>query len=213
MKQPILALCKPAVLLFCTLLLSACVFGPTTNTLYILQPVKQERLGRQFADFNEMIVIMPVRLAPQLQGRALVNQRSAMETRSSATHLWAGPLDQQIGENIVSNLKDLLGTDNIALYPGPRFGVTRYQVEVEINEFSGNGQSFILRAVYTVSDTASKTILARKSFRKTRPLDKPDYSSYVSAAAQTLGELSTEVATALLTARQFQPATPPSHEK
>ncbi len=213
MNRPMPVLCNLSVLLLCTLMLNACITGPTAHTLYSLQPVKQEQLGREFVGFGDMILLMPIRLAPQLQGRGLVSQRSATESLASTQHLWAGPLDQQIAENILSNLKELLGTDNIAAYPGPRFGATRYQVEVEINEFSGNERTFNTRAVYTLSDSASKTILLRKSFQQTQTIDKSDYSGYVEAASLAIGALSKEVGTALVTARQSQTLPPHAHEK
>jgi uncharacterized lipoprotein YmbA len=156
---------------------------------------------------------MPVRLAPQLQNRGLVSQRSATEFTASIDHLWAGPLDQQIAVNLIGNLKELLGTDNLAIYPGPRFGATRYQVEVEISEFSGNEQSFTLRAIYTLSDNATKTMLQRKSFFRTLTIDKPVHSGYVESASRAIGDLSKEVAVALLAAHQSQPQPPHSHEK
>ena len=212
MKHPMKTYLRHSLLLLCALLLSACIAGPKANTLYTLQPAKQDRMSQEFSGFKEMILVMPVRLAPQLQGRGLVSQRSATESKASLSHLWAGPLDQQIAENIVSNLKNILGTDNVAVYPGPRFGVIRYQVEVEISDFSGFEQSFTTRAVCTLSDAASKTMLSRKSFQQTLNIDKSDYSSYVEKASQAIGDLSKEVATALLAARQSQPI-PRPHEK
>ncbi len=212
MKHPMKTYLKQPLLLLCALLLSACIAGPTANTLYTLQPAKQDRLGQEFSDFREMIIIMPVRLAPQLQGRGLVSQRSATESKASLNHLWAGPLDQQIAETVASDLKNFLGTDNVAVFPGPRFSATRYQVEIEINEFSGFEQSFTTRAVCTLSDTATKTMLYRKSFQQTLNIDKPDYSGYVEKASQAIGDLSKEVAMALLTAHQSQ-SIPRSHEK
>jgi uncharacterized lipoprotein YmbA len=213
MKHLTNALGNTAWFLLCTLMLSACIAGPTANTLHTLQPVQQDRLGGGLAGFDAMILIMPVRLAPQLQGRGLITQRSATESKASANHLWAGPLEQQIAENIAGNLKNLLGTDNVAVYPGPRYGVFRYQLEVEINEFSGLEQSFTTRAVYTLSDTSAKTILSRKTFQQTLPIDKPDYSGYVGTAYQALGDLSKEVAAALLVAQHPQPTAPRSYEK
>ncbi len=201
------------VLSLLVFLLNACISRPTASTIYALQPVKQEPLNQQFADFKEMILLMPIRLAPQLQGRGLILQRSGSEYQSSANHLWAGPLNLQVADTIVGNLKHLLGTDNVAVFPGPRFGVTRYQIEVEINDFSGDKQSFTTRAVYTLSDTADKNIVSRKSFQQVRAIDKPDYSSYVSTASLAIGDLSKEVAAALLAARQSQSLPQRSHEK
>lgn len=192
-------------LLLCALLLSACIAGPGGSTLYTLQPVTHQPLGSEFAGFQDMILLLPVRLAPPLQGRNLVSRRSSTESRSAAGHFWAGPLDQMIAGTMVRNLKDLLGTENIAVYPGPRFGTTRYQVEIEINEFSGDGQSFLTQAVYTLSDTAAKSVLARKSFRESRVIDKPDYSGYAASGSEAIAALSREVAAALRTARSATP--------
>ena len=206
MTPRITALPSPGLLLLCALLLSACIGSPTANTLYTLQPIHQPPLAPDFKDLSEMILILPIRLAPTLQGRGLVRQGSPVESRAAVNHLWAGPLDEQIAATVAANLKELLATANIAVYPGPRFGASRFQVEIEINEFSGPAQAFTLAAVYTISDSAARTILARKTFQQTRTIDKPDYSGYVESASQALGDLSREVAAALL-------ATSPSTRK
>jgi len=187
----------------CALLLSAC---STPATLHTLQPIRQQPLGQDFADFSALILLMPVRLAPQLQGRSLVNGFPDGASRIAATHLWAGPLDEQIGQQMVNNLRDLLATDHIGLYPGPRFGNVRYQLEIEMNEFSGDDHTFTIVAVYTVSDSAARTILTRKTFRQTQDIDKADYSGYVASASQAIADLSRETAAALLAAHRSQPA-------
>lgn len=194
-------------LLACAFLLGGCL-TPTASTLYTLQPLRQPPLGAEFADFKEIVLLMPVQLAPQLQGRGLLNRQSSGASTASTTHLWAGPLDQQIGQQIVAALKDFLASDNIALYPGPRFATIRYQLEVEMSEFSGNGDTFSTIAVWTLSDAISKTILHRKTFRQTQPIDKPDYSGYVASASQAVANLSKEMAQALLAARRSQPEPP-----
>jgi len=196
------SLCLAAL---CAFLLSACL-TPTTSTLHTLHPVHQQPLARDFSGFSGMILLMPVRLAPHLQGRGLIDKQPDGATRASVTHLWAGPLDEQIGQQMVGALKDLLATDNIGLYPGPRFGAVRYQLEVEMNEFSGDGRTFATVAVYTVSDSVAKTILTRKTFRQAQTIDKPDYSGYVAQASQAIADLSKEAAAALLTAHRSRPA-------
>jgi uncharacterized lipoprotein YmbA len=205
MNNRLAARCKWWPLALCTLLLSACITRPTTSTLYSLQPTRQQSLNCEFTAFHEIILLMPVHMAPHLQGRGLINQSAAGESRSPVSHLWAGSLDQQIAQQLADNLKDLLATDNVAIYPGPRFGTIRYQLEIEMSEFSGNGRSFTTTAVYTLSDTNSKTILHRKTFRQTRPIDKPDYSGYVESASQAIADLSKEVAAALLAAHSSHP--------
>jgi uncharacterized lipoprotein YmbA len=192
-------------LLLWTLLLGACLGPANTTTLHTLQPVRQQPLALDWNTVHDLTLLMPVQLAPHLQVRGLLNQQAPGEARASATHLWAGPLEQQVSQQIVAGLKDLLATENIAAFPGPRFGAIRYQIEVELNEFSGNGQQFTTTAVYTLSDTVAKTILARKTFRQDRPIDKPEHSSYVTSASQAIADLSKEIAAALLAARRMQP--------
>lgn len=194
-------------LLACAFLLGGCL-TPTASTLHTLQPLRQQPLGSGFADFKEIVLLMPVQLAPHLQGRGLLNRQPTGASTASATHLWAGPLDQQIGQQIVAALKDFLTTDNVALYPGPRFAAIRYQLEVEMSEFSGNGGAFTTVAVWTLSDAVGKTILHRKTFRQDQPIDKPDYSGYVASASQAVADLSKEMAQALLAARRSQPEPP-----
>ncbi|MDR2550900.1 MAG: PqiC family protein [Desulfobulbus sp.] len=203
-RRPCLrSLCLAALFL---LPLGACM-APVATTLHTLQPVRQQPLARDFADFSGLILMMPVRLAPQLQGRGLLDRLPGGAAHTSTTHLWSGPLDEQIGQQMVGDLRDLLATDNIALYPGPRFGHARYQLEIEMNEFSSDGQSFTIVAVYTVSDSVAKTILTRKAFRQTRIIDKADYSGYVANASQAIADLSRETAAALLAVHRSQPAT------
>jgi uncharacterized lipoprotein YmbA len=192
----------------CALLFSACITAPATF-LHTLQPVRQQPLGQDFAGFSGLILLMPVRLAPHLQGRGLIDRLADGASHVSTTHLWAGPLDEQIGQQLVGSLRDLLATDHIGLYPGPRFGDVRYQLEVEINEFNGNGDVFTIVAVYTVSDSVAKTILTRKTFRQTQAIDKPDYSGYVANASQAIADLSREAAITLLAVHRSRPPAKP----
>ena len=198
MKTLPLTPATPWALLFCALALSACLAGPRPATLYTLHPIEHNRQHEIPVVLEEMIMVMPARLAPQLQGRGLFIQRSPTVSVVLSSHRWAGPLDQQITNTITTNLKELLATDNVVVYPGPRFSTPRYQVEVELNDFSGDEHFFTVRAVATVSDTSMKTILSRKSFRQTRAIDNPDFSDYVSAASLAIADLSREVAAALL---------------
>lgn len=192
-------------LLLTALLLAACLPSagpPAPVSLYTLQPARQERLAPDFADFAEMILILPVRLAPPLQERGLVVRRADGGLRTAPGHLWAGPLDEQIGASLAAGLRDLLGTEQVAVFPGPRFAVTRYQVEVEVTGFSGDAASFTLQAVYTVSDALHRRMLARRAFQQTLPVEAPDHAGTVTAAARAVDGLSREVAAALLAVRR-----------
>lgn len=183
------------------LLLAGCLVPTKTATLYSLQPMHQQPLQQSHATpLSGMVLLMPVRVAPHLQGRNLLHLQPSGEARNSGGHLWAATLERQIGQRMTVQLQDLLATTNVALYPGPRFGDFRYQVEIELQEFSGDDRTFTTLATYTISDTTTKRILARKPFRQNRIIDNPGYSGYVAVASHAVADLSTEVAVALLTA-------------
>ena len=211
MNRPIILLLTRFLCLACLVFVSSCIATSKPTTLYTLQPAVLEKMSPQFDSFAHMILIMPVRLAPHLRNQGLLIRHSATESKASVSHLWAGPLDQQIAETLAANVKNLLGTSNISTYPGPRYGSARYQVEIDIADFSGDERTFSLQAVWTISDSVRKTLVSRKSFQVTRDIDKPDLSGYVASASSAISELSKEVATALLAAHTtLSPV--PSHE-
>ncbi|MDY0389941.1 MAG: PqiC family protein [Desulfobulbus oligotrophicus] len=189
-------------ILFALLLLSGCLRPSNITTLYTLEPIRQQPLTSEWKDVSEMTLLMPVQLASHLQRRGLLYPQVPGTTRSSATDLWAGPLDQLVSQQIVAGLKDLLATENIAAFPGPRFSTVRYQVEVELNEFSSDGRQFITTAVYTLSDVSNKTILVRKTFRQQDNLNHTGYEGTVTSASQAIGDLSKEIAVSLLAAHR-----------
>ena len=198
------------LLLGVMLALAGCLASTNTATLYSLQLLEQKPLQAQAPPPKEMILVMPVQMAPHLQGRSLLYQQPTGETRAAATHLWSAALDRQLGQKVTSDLQSLLGSTNIALFPGPRYAKPRYQVEIEVQEFSGDDKTFSTLATYTLSDRFSKSILTRKNFRQNRPIDNPGYSGYVASASHAATDLSREIAMSLLAvnASHSTPRTP-----
>lgn len=189
---------RPLLLLAVAFLLAGCLASTNPATLYSLQLIEQPPLNPSSHCLPGMVLVMPVRVAPHLQGRSILFQQASGETRAAASHLWSAALDQQISQKVTTQLQGLLASTDVALFPGPRYGVVRYQVEIDIQEFSGDGRTFSSLATYTLSDTVAKTILARKSFRQNRPIDNPGYSGYVETASRAVADLSREVAATLV---------------
>lgn len=197
---------RQILLLAVACLSSGCLAPTKTATLYSLQPMESAPLNRGTSSLAGMVLVMPVRIAPHLQGRTLLYQQATGETRAAASHLWSAALDKQIGQKVTIQLQSLLASNDVALFPGPRYGVSHAQVEIEVHEFSGDGQTFSALATYTLSDPIAKTILARNNFRRNQAIDNPGYSGYVETASRVVADLSREIAAALL-------ATFPPHAK
>ena len=192
-RDPVILALGAALVL--ALSLSGCVSRPAPTTVYVLEPLPQTRMTQK-TRLPGLVLVMPVRLPPQLRQKSIVVEE-AEGPKVLVGHLWAGPLDEQIGANLAADLQQLLGSADVALYPGPRYSRARYQVETELTRFSGDDRLFTLQGVVTVSDPGERRILSRQSFTRTAPVEGRGYSAYVTAASQTVGALSREIAATL----------------
>lgn len=187
-----------SLVLALALTLSGCLSSTQTAALYSLQRIPQAPVTGTHQGPMAMILVLPVRMAPHLQGRSLLYQQSDGEARAAASHLWSASLDKQMQTRLTSQLQQLLATANVSPFPGPRYATARYQVELEVEEFSGDGTTFQTRATYTISDRKTKTIRTRKTYQQTSTIDTAGYTGYVQAASVAVAELSKEIATSLL---------------
>lgn len=187
-----------AVCLLLTLFLSGCFSRPAPITAYVLTPLPAETVVTASPiDISGLIMVMPVRLPPELRQKGIVVQETGSAPRTLVGQMWAGPLDEQISATLVANLQTLLGTANVAQYPGPRYSRPLLQVETEIIRFTGDSQHFTLRAVTTISDPKQRTILSRKIFTETLNLEDGGHPAYVAVASKVLGSWSTDIAASL----------------
>ena len=192
---------QPLPFLFACLLslaLTGCLGKAAPDTLYALEPLTGTDTAPG-AELSGMIMIMPVRLPPQLQSRGIVMEQGTDGPQMLVGRLWAGPLDEQMGAKLAADLQTLLHSPNVALYPGPRYSRPLYQVETEIIRFSGDDSTFTLRAVSTISSPNERRILSREAFSQSVRLDGQGARAYVAAASQALDAFSRKLATTLTT--------------
>lgn len=189
-------------LFLCLLLITGCVGKQVTLNQYTLTRIADQSLGGEtFKETRQVILVGPVALPALLKRTGIVTRPDDTATvKTSDTHLWAGPLEEQIATTVVDELATLLGTSQTAVYPGPRFSMTRYQVELEFHRFDGAMErEFTCDIIWTISDTTARTILVRRDFSSTTAIDRPGYSGYVDSASQAVHMLSKTIAQALLT--------------
>ena len=178
-----------------TLLLSGCFSKPSQVSLYSLSPVPENKsLPKGTEPFKAMTMIMPVRVAPQLNQTGILVKVSPQQTHISTLHLWSAPLDKQITAIVSENISRQLHSANIAMYPGPRYGKVIYSVEIDIKQFSPLANQFVLQANWTINDTLLKKILKRAVFSTTLTSPTERYDSYVQSASEALSHLSQEIA-------------------
>lgn len=193
--------CNIVLILLASILFSGCLGKTQQVNLYRLYALNPEETA-PVSKYTEMTVIMPVHLAPQLQQSGPIFRMHPVQNDPSPVHLWTAPLDKQLTQVIAANLSRILQTPLIAAYPGPRYAKYTYQVEVEVQEFAAQEDTFFLQAVWTVSNVADNRVLHRAPFSATSPVPYGDYSAYAQTGSQLAGELSREIALYLLNTNQ-----------
>ncbi len=184
--------------LIIALLLSGCFNQSPNISLYLLSPLPpKSTLTTKNGPFNAMTIVMPVRLAPQLNQTGMFVRVTPERSHISTHHLWSAPLEKQITETLSANLSRQLHTASFTIYPGPRFGNFVYSVEVDIQDFSPFGEKFTIQAVWTINSLPQKSILKRAAFSKTLDSPQQDYDGYVKSASDAVSQLSQEIADAL----------------
>lgn len=192
-----------SLIITATLMLAAlaagCVSSGRPVHQYTLETIRSREQPRLDAtDIHTMILVGPINLPRQYTGRAIVTRTGPAVIKSSATHLWAAPLEDQIAATMVQDLAILLKSDTIAVFPGPRFGDKKWQLVLDVKQFSGSpNKDFTCSLIWTINDLAARKIVQRKNFTLTVPVGEDSFRAYVTTASAALAALSRELAPVL----------------
>ena len=189
------------IILLSVLVMAGCVGKGMPVHQYTLETITDLKQSRRYAtDTSSMILVGPINLPRQYDGRSIVTRSDPAVITSSATHLWAAPLDDQIASTMARDLALLLKNDNISAFPGPRFGEKKWQVVLDVQQFSGSlGKEFTCSLFWTINDLEAGKIIQRRKFSLTVPIKKDGFRDYVIAASTALADLSRELAPVLAT--------------
>jgi uncharacterized protein len=110
---------------------------------------------------------------------------------------WASPLKNDIARVIVENLVSMLGTLQVTIFPQSTVTDASYRVVINILRFDSEpGNAATLDALWKVS-SAKEGAVRRGRTTLTEPTQGGDYAALVAAHSRALGQLSTEIATAI----------------
>jgi len=182
--------------------LAGCSASPAPLRYYRLQPTAVVGAEEMYPDLA--IGVGPISLADMLKRNQLVTRVGENEYRISKIHYWAGLLEQDVAGVLVANLRRLLGTDQISLFPWGQYNSPRYRVVADIQELTGEfGGEFLLRANWGLVDAEAKVQLHQgvSEFRRPLPADI-DYPSLVQVQSALLTELSRDIAAQIRTRYQ-----------
>jgi uncharacterized lipoprotein YmbA len=180
--------------------LVACATKDDTR-FYLLTPMAEPTKAHSSAAIGVGPIVLPRYLVrPEIVGRVGGNQLNFAESDQ-----WGGELEDNMTRVVASNLANLLGTNNIALFPwsaGPQPAMA-YQVIVDVTSFEQTQDgSCVLEAFWRIAhgETGEILVMQRSSFRE--PVATPGgerdiYSAIALAQSKNVEKLSREIADAI----------------
>jgi len=143
---------------------------------------------------NLVVGLGPIKFPQYLRRPEVVTRTSASEISISDTDRWAEPLDSGFTRVMSENLSQILGTQQIVVFPWYNSNRLDYQVIVNVRRFEtdSKGQPE-LDAQWTIRNGHGTKLLASRESDITTPADPGDPSPSF-GLSQAVGSLSREIA-------------------
>ena len=177
------------MLIAAALTLSACSGSPPAR-FYVLTPL--ELAATEPAAGELAVGVGPVTLAPHLDRPQIVT-RSGNELALGDFDRWAEPLADGIARVLAENLAELLGSDQVWVYPWRPAAAVATQVTVEVTRCDAEDGSAVLGVRWAVFDDGRMRLARRSSYRH----PAIGYPATAAALSAALAELSREIAEAV----------------
>jgi len=139
-----------------------------------------------------------IELPGYLDRQQMVTRTSNNRLSYSETERWAAPLAESFSRVLGQNIAHLLKPMQMIQFPWQSTGVPDYQVKIEVIQFEANSdQNAWLTARWSVIDRNKKILISQKS-QLSRRAASQSTEDFVKALSETLGDLSREIVTTLL---------------
>ena len=163
------------------------------------------RGGREIADSRLISVgIGPIRLPGYLDREEIMIRVEPNRFKILEDERWAEPLDENFPRVLMQNLSVLLRTDQIFVFPWPRNEKPSYRVDVEVLRFESNSASQSqLTARWTITHVNKNQKAVSNELRVVRQAKDDSVGAAVAALSETVADLSSDIADALMKQADF----------
>jgi len=205
-----------AVALFGALAMTGCgpvlAPQPDPSRYYVLSPAFSPPPTGVSSQATLTIGLGPIQMPGYLDRREIATRANANEIDYSNIDRWSESLDSNFRSVLASNLSADLGNVHIIDFPWFQTKDPDYAIAIDVIRFErGSDGSAVLSAHWTIRDPAAKTILLQGDCLATTPSQGTSPADSVTALSTDLGQLGSQLATAI---RQLQQSrgnsTPPA---
>jgi uncharacterized lipoprotein YmbA len=184
-----------AIIISCAVavLTVGCASSPTR--FYTLSPTALPAAGPQ-TGCN--VSVGPVSVPAAVDRLQIVVRTGPNQVFINEFDRWASPLKADIARVVAENLASMLGTPQVAVFPASSAAGASYRVMIDVLRFESEpDRAATLDALWTI--TAVKSGQARRSrTTRTEPTQGGGYAALVAAHSRALGQLSSDIAAAIL---------------
>ncbi len=186
---------RAAVLVVCGSTLLACGTTPNPN-LYVLEPMQKLDASDVTEGATEGVTYLvgPIAIAETLNRLEIVNRDEQYRVHVDPLERWAQPLDEGISSTIAENLRVLLHTDRVVVYPWSFTNIADYVVRASVLDFGPiSANQVTLNVSWMIGDGQGKVlIIKRVNYTGTR--SNTSSSATVAAMSEALGSFSRDIA-------------------
>lgn len=182
-----------------TLFLPGCSKSPSSH-FYALNPLMisgqmKERPGPAPVG---LVGVGPLKLAEYLDRPQIVTRGRPASLDLAEFNRWGEPLVESLPRVIAANLRYLLATENVVVFPWAPSSKVDCQVILAVERLDGAlGDRVYLDAHWSLVGEGGRKVLLRKSSNLSEPVSSAAYESLVEAETRAVAALSVEIAEAI----------------
>ncbi len=186
--------------LACAMLLAGCA-GKTETMSYYSLHVPQIPASALAGDAVS-VSVGPVTLPDVLKQTRIATGGEDGRYRLAEYHRWTGEVDRDMARALAERLSQLLGTENVSLFPWDQQGRPRFRVLVDVVAMGGSlGREATLSVRWTLQDAEGEGGPLVRRTDAAQPLPDADHASWVAAQQRNVERLADDIAAAIAAAR------------
>jgi uncharacterized lipoprotein YmbA len=179
---------------------AGCVGGSPTTRFYVLTPLEGVDRSNPTATATTALAvgIQRVALPDYLNRPQIVTRIGPSQLAFAEFDRWASPLVNEFSRVLGENLRALIPSDQVVVFPWPQTAHLDYEVTVDVAQFEGRrGGDCSLVARWSIYGRETRAVVRAGTSSLSEPTKGGDYNAIAAAQSQLIATLSREIAAAL----------------